>query len=242
MKGRQRTLLDTFWRDPQYSSLSTEDKFCLIYLSTCSYSNMIGVYTFVASIMAAEAGWDTCSQLWPVLERLEAKNYVEIDRSKSIIWVKMWWDNNTASTLLNNPKLRDKALNQIRSIPSHWQESFISTFLSLQDRDSSIKWFLNQELNPCLADRLKRLEATEDETSPEKPEVATSLTRPDTRVRNEIAKIVSRSKLPDEDMTGILEQISKLQEKGSTIRSPIAYATQLVKLAQAGTFVKPTSA
>ena len=58
MKGRQRTLLDTFWRDPQYSSLSTEDKFCLIYLSTCSYSNMIGVYTFVASIMAAEAGWD----------------------------------------------------------------------------------------------------------------------------------------------------------------------------------------
>lgn len=204
---------------------------------------MIGVYEFVSSIMAAETGWDTYSQLWPVLERLEAKNYVEIDRLQSIIWVKMWWDNNTASSLLNNPKLRDKAFNQIRSIPSHWQESFISTFLSLQDRDSSIKWFLSQELKPCLADRLERLEATESEVSTDDPQVATNLTqRFDTRTRNEIVKIVGSSKISDEDKAGILEQLSNAQENGNTIINPIGYIKGLIKLAHDGTFVKPVSA
>jgi len=119
---RQRTITDYFWRDPEISELSQEDKATLLYLLTSPSSNIIGVYQVVWRIAAAEMGW-TADQLLTVITRLKNLGLVEFNK-QGFIWVKTWWKHNSAIGAFS-PKLLAKAKKQCDEMPSEWLEGFL---------------------------------------------------------------------------------------------------------------------
>jgi len=120
---RQRTITDFFWRDPEISELSQEDKSTLLYLLTSPSSNIIGVYQVVWRIAAAEMGW-TADQLLAVITRLKNLGLVEFNK-QGFIWVKTWWKHNSAIGAFS-PKLLAKAKKQCDEMPGEWLEGFLN--------------------------------------------------------------------------------------------------------------------
>lgn len=121
---RQRTISDSFWRDPEISDLSQEDKATLLYLLTSPSSNIIGVYQVVWRIAAAEMGW-TAEQLVAVLRRLQSKGLVDFTDT-GWVWVKLWWKHNSAAGAFS-PKLRAIAKKQWAAMPDNWQVEFLKS-------------------------------------------------------------------------------------------------------------------
>ncbi len=116
---RQRTISDFFWRDPDISDLSQEDKATLLYFLTSPSSNIIGCYQVVWMIAAAEMGW-TKDQLLVVVRRLKAKELMEFN-DIGWVWVKIWWKHNSPGVALNpNSKLISHAKKQCAAIPTEW--------------------------------------------------------------------------------------------------------------------------
>jgi hypothetical protein len=128
--GRQRTIDDTaFWRSPKMAGRTQEDRATLSYLLTSPFSNIIGVYQIVPRIAASEMGWDTDSQLVPVLRRLSDSNFVQFDEDSSSVWVRIWWDHNSP-TMAVAGTLRQRTLEQIAAIPPQWRDAFIDDFVA----------------------------------------------------------------------------------------------------------------
>lgn len=128
--GRQRTIDDAaFWRSPRMAGRTQEDRSTLFYLLTSPFSNIIGVYQIVPRIAASEIGWDTESQLIPVVKRLCDAGFLEYDDDSGYVWVKIWWDNNSASMSVG-VSLRQKTYDQIRAMPESWQLPFLRDFLA----------------------------------------------------------------------------------------------------------------
>jgi len=121
---RQRTISDYFWRDPEISDLSQEDKATLLYFLTSPSSNIIGVYQVVWMIAAAEMGW-TKDQLLVVVRRLKAKELIDFNDA-GWIWVKIWWKHNSAAGAFS-PKLLQNARKQCAAIPSEWLDEFLDS-------------------------------------------------------------------------------------------------------------------
>lgn len=121
---RQRTISDYFWRDPEISDLSQEDKATLLYFLTSPSSNIIGVYQIVWMIAAAEMGW-TKDQLLVVVKRLKAKMLIDCNDA-GWIWVKIWWKHNSAAGAFS-PKLLQNARKQCAAIPSEWLDEFLES-------------------------------------------------------------------------------------------------------------------
>ena len=120
---RQRTISDFFWRDPDISDLSQEDKATLLYFLTSPSSNIIGCYQVVWMIAAAEMGW-TKDQLLVVVKRLRAKDLIDFNDA-GWVWVKIWWKHNSPGVALSiKSKLIQHAKKQCASIPSVWVDSF----------------------------------------------------------------------------------------------------------------------
>lgn len=126
MNGRQRTISDSFWRDPALANLSIEDKATLAYCLTSPSSNTIGVYPIVPRVCAAEMGW-TSEQFSIVLGRLDQLGIVKFSPEKSWVWVCIWFSHNHASQILG-PKLVDRTLEQIRAIPDCWRSDWVTAF------------------------------------------------------------------------------------------------------------------
>lgn len=127
--GRQRTVDDAnFWRSPSIAECTQEDKATLLYLLTSPSSNVVGVYQIVLRVAAAEMGW-TAEQLAPVLRRLQGANLIRYDEARCFVWVRVWWDHNSARMAVG-PKLRDRTLSQIGKIPREWLEEFLGDFLA----------------------------------------------------------------------------------------------------------------
>lgn len=119
---RQRTISDFFWRDPQISDLTQEDKATLLYLLTSPSSNIIGVYQVVPRIAAAEMGW-TADQLIGVFKRLQMKGLIDfID--PGWVWIKIWWNHNSAAGAFS-PKLLQNAKKQCAAMPTGWLDEFL---------------------------------------------------------------------------------------------------------------------
>jgi hypothetical protein len=118
---RQRTISDFFWRDPEISDLSQEDKATLLYFLTAPSSNIVGCYKVVWMIAAAEMGW-TKDQLFVVAKRLRARDLIDFTES-GWIWVKEWWKHNSAKGAFS-PKLFENAKKQCASIPVEWRNLF----------------------------------------------------------------------------------------------------------------------
>lgn len=121
---RQRTICDFFWRDPEISDLSQEDKSTLLYLLTSPSSNIIGVYQVVPRIVAAEMGW-TADQFMIVLQRLQLKGLIDFTNA-GWVWVKIWWKHNSAPGAFS-PKLKENSKKQIAVMPSEWKEQFLQS-------------------------------------------------------------------------------------------------------------------
>ena len=101
----------------------------LAYLLTCPFSNIIGAYEFVPRIAASEMGWDSDSQLMPVLRRLTDCNFVKLDEGLSYVWVRIWWEHNSP-TMAVGGTLRQRTFDQIAAIPPQWRDEFIDDFVS----------------------------------------------------------------------------------------------------------------
>ena len=121
---RQRTISDYFWRDPEISDLSQEDKATLLYFLTSPSSNIIGVYQIVWMIAAAEMGW-TKDQLLVVVKRLKTKNLIDCNDA-GWIWVKVWWKHNSAAGAFS-PKLLQNARKQCAELPAEWLDEFLES-------------------------------------------------------------------------------------------------------------------
>lgn len=120
---RQRTISDFFWRDPDISDLSQEDKATLLYFLTSPSSNIIGCYQVVWMIAAAEMGW-TKDQLLVVVKRLKGKSLIDFNEA-GWVWVKIWWKHNSPGVALNpNSKLISHAKKQCAVIPVEWLFEF----------------------------------------------------------------------------------------------------------------------
>jgi hypothetical protein len=107
---------------------SQEDKATLLYLLTSPYSNIIGVYQIVPRIAAAEMGW-TADQLLTILKRLNDSNIALFDVESGFVWVKNWWDHNSAKMAVATT-LRSKTLSQIDAVPASWRDEFLPDFLN----------------------------------------------------------------------------------------------------------------
>jgi len=120
---RQRTISDFFWRDPEISDLSQEDKATLLYFLTSPSSNIIGCYQVVWMIAAAEMGW-TKDQLLVVAKRLKVRGLLDFNEA-GWVWVKIWWKHNSPAVALNiNSKLVAHAKKQCAVIPFEWLADF----------------------------------------------------------------------------------------------------------------------
>jgi hypothetical protein len=121
---RQRTISDFFWRDPEISDISQEDKATLLYFLTSPSSNIIGIYQVVWRIAAAEMGW-TADQLIVVVKRLQQMGLIEFTDA-GWIWVKIWWKHNSAAGAFS-PKLIQNARKQLAAMPSEWLDTFLKS-------------------------------------------------------------------------------------------------------------------
>ncbi|MEB0122243.1 hypothetical protein QN391_16280 [Pseudomonas sp. CCI1.2] len=134
--GRQRTINDKkFWNSPKMAGRTQEDRATLVYLLTCTSSNIAGSYSIVPRIAAAEMGWDTESQFMPVLKRLCDSGFIKYDAETSFVWVRIWWEHNSPKMALA-PTLRQKSIKQIREMPAHWISDYLDDMVErLQDSD-----------------------------------------------------------------------------------------------------------
>jgi hypothetical protein len=126
---RQRTISDFFWRDPQISDLSQEDKATLLFFLTSPSSNIIGVYQVVWAIAAAEMGW-TKDQLLVVSKRLQNRDLIDFN-DEGWVFVKIWWKHNSAASAFS-PKLMGNAKKQCEAMPNEWLDEFLNQLDSLK--------------------------------------------------------------------------------------------------------------
>lgn len=105
-----------------------EDRFALLYLLTCPASNIIGSYAIIPRIAAAEIGWDTESQLLPVLRRLSDSGFIKYDSETSFVWVCIWWEHHHPKVAMG-PMLVKKTIKQIREMPSSWFSEYLKDLL-----------------------------------------------------------------------------------------------------------------
>lgn len=105
---------------------TTEDKTALLHLLTSQVSNIIGAYSVVRRIAAAEIGWSQ-DQWLQVIERLRAEDLVWFEPGRMFVWVRIWWHHNLASQTLG-PKLRTRTIENIRQLPKPWLEPFLDAY------------------------------------------------------------------------------------------------------------------
>jgi hypothetical protein len=116
----------------------------LLHLLTAPDSNITGVYPLVPRIAGAEIGW-TVDQWLQVIHRLQDEDLARYDDLRLIVWVRIWWDHHSA-TQVTGPKLRARALEEIRRIPSEWMDDFLTDFKERLSDDQQ-NW-LDESLRP----------------------------------------------------------------------------------------------
>lgn len=142
--GRQRTINDANWRSVKMSGRTVEDRYALLYFLTSPFSNIVGAYELVISIAAPEMGWDSESQLKPVIKRLINEGFLECDQERGFVWVRDWWEHNSAKMAVG-PALIKKTIEQIRKIPAQWRYAYLADFMPRLDRNSKEFAALSQE-------------------------------------------------------------------------------------------------
>lgn len=245
--GRQRVIKDNFWRDPALATLTTEDKYGLLYLHSSPFSNTIGVYSFVPSIMAAELGWDTNSQLWPVLQRLADKDLLAINVQASYLWVKTWWGHNAANGL--GATVKTKAVREIQVMPADWQLEYIHDLLPrLLSNQDTYKWFkaeLTAALPGLSLDRLPLAYPSSTDGQARNTNLQTksiSNSAPASQAAGDAYKLSAKVEsqmngLSEDQKRTIRHQVARSSANGGIRTSPEIYAQSLITMARKGLLV-----
>ncbi|WP_368655616.1 hypothetical protein ABRY94_04080 [Castellaniella ginsengisoli] len=126
--SRQRTINDQIWRSNRLSGCTVEDRYALFYFLTSPFSNVIGAYEIVIRGAASEMGWDPDSQLMPVMRRLIDAGILDFDPQANYIWIKDWWDHNSAK-MAAATTLRKKTFEQIAALPQGWRDAYVNDFI-----------------------------------------------------------------------------------------------------------------
>lgn len=76
---------------------------------------------------------------------LQDEGLARYDHVRYVVWVRIWWDHHT-TTQVTGPKLRTRALEEIRRIPSEWLDDFLRDFKERLTVDQQ-RW-INEALRP----------------------------------------------------------------------------------------------
>ncbi|PWK36419.1 hypothetical protein [Cupriavidus plantarum] len=136
--SRQRTINDQIWRSNRLSGCTVEDRYALFYFLTSPFSNVIGAYEIVLRVAASEMGWDVESQLMNVIRRLVDADLIYFDAESNHVWVKVWWDHNSAKMAVAST-LRKKTLEQIAALPECWRNDYAGDFINRLPADDSLR-------------------------------------------------------------------------------------------------------
>ncbi|TAL90231.1 MAG: hypothetical protein EPN62_09945 [Candidimonas sp.] len=122
--SRQRVINDGFWRSNRMAGRTVEDRYALFYFLTSPFSNIVGAYEIVISIAASEMGWDSESQMLPVMKRLVDAGYIAYDPESQFVWIRDWWEHNSPKMAVSS-KLQQKTFEQIAQLPESWRDAYI---------------------------------------------------------------------------------------------------------------------
>lgn len=136
--SRQRTINDQIWRSNRLSGCTVEDRYALFYFLTSPFSNVIGAYEIVLRVAASEMGWDVESQLMNVIRRLVDADLIYFDADANHVWVKVWWDHNSAKMAVAST-LRKKTLEQIAALPERWRNDYAGDFINRLPADEPLR-------------------------------------------------------------------------------------------------------
>ena len=136
--SRQRTINDQIWRSNRLSGCTVEDRYALFYFLTSPFSNVIGAYEVVLRVAASEMGWDVESQLINVIRRLVDADLVYFDADANYVWVKVWWDHNSAKMAVAST-LRKKTLQQIEALPERWRNDYVDDIINRLPADDPLR-------------------------------------------------------------------------------------------------------
>ncbi|MDY7545505.1 hypothetical protein QN360_09145 [Glaciimonas sp. CA11.2] len=257
--GRQRTINDTeFWRSPKMAGRTQEDRAVLFYLLTGPYSNIIGVYPIVPRIAASEMGWDSDSQLVPVLKRLAEAKFIEFDPESGFVWVHVWWDHNSAKMAVATT-LRQNTFEQISQIPDEWRDDFVTDFVTRLPTRAQNKQGEVKNLRALIESELGIVNSHEDKVAIPYPYPIDREAGNVTTNGNSISNTTTNEKLDfphalsvteihnvttllaslSLDMAQqLLDELAGVMAEGKKIKtSPVNYLHGLVKIYRAGTFV-----
>lgn len=221
--GRQRTIRDqAFWRSPRLLNCSTEDKVALLHLLTAPDSNITGVYPLVPRIAGAEIGW-TAEQWLQVMHRLQDEGLANYDLVKYVVWVRIWWDHHSA-TQVTGPKLRARAVEEIRRIPSDWLDDFLRDFNNRLDdgQQRLISDALLPRSNPAVEDvsvpKACGIDTVSDQgqhnSKPQPQPQPQPQPSPETKTTNLSSSEVDMSGIPTEHRTDVHRGIVKARTTG----------------------------
>ncbi|WP_235181218.1 hypothetical protein [Bordetella bronchiseptica] len=99
---------------------------------------MIGAYEVVLRVAASEMGWDVESQLINVIRRLVDADLIYFDADANYVWVKVWWDHNSAKMAVAST-LRKKTLQQIEALPERWRNDYVDDFINRLPADDPLR-------------------------------------------------------------------------------------------------------
>ncbi|AZY51392.1 hypothetical protein [Bordetella avium] len=139
--SRQRTINDQIWRSNRLSGCTVEVRYALFYFLTSPFSNVIGAYEVVLRVAASEMGWDPDSQLMPVMRRLIDAGILDFDPQANYIWIKDWWDHNSAKMAVATT-LRKRTLEQIAALPRGWRDAYVNDFIDRLPTEDPLRKFV----------------------------------------------------------------------------------------------------
>lgn len=227
--GRQRTIRDqNFWRSPRLLNCTTEDKVALLHLLTAPDSNITGVYPLVPRIAGAEIGW-TVDQWLQVIHRLQDEDLARYDDVRLIVWVRIWWDHHSASQV-TGPKLRARALEEIRRIPSEWMDDFLTDFKERlsDDHQNWLDESLRPRSNRCVEEVAHgcRIDTVSNKVLPNTKQQPKQST--ETPTSQPTSRELDMSGIPPEHRTDVHRAIVK-----ATVSGKLRYRPQLIVNAMA---------
>ncbi|MFM0512078.1 hypothetical protein [Paraburkholderia sp. RL17-373-BIF-A] len=252
--GRQRTIDDAaFWRSPKMAGRTHEDRAMLAYLLTCPFSNIIGVYEFVPRIAASEMGWDSDSQLMPVLRRLTECRFVKLDEDLSYLWVRIWWEHNSP-TMAVGGTLRQRTLDQIAAVPPQWRDEFIDDFIARLPSESkkvgNLQVVVEAALRPLrVADRVSipytyAIDTRRGNTNDNSiiNTTTTPLRYPE-MLTHEQRRTAEKAVLPFGLVCAqqLLDELSLRLDNGDVKHGPLPYLAGLIRAAESGEFTATAS-
>lgn len=134
--GRSRIFNTAFWKDPDLTDLTTEERFTLFLFLTCEESGVIGVYRVMWRAVGVGAGW-TEPQVLNALKHLQDKGLIEFDEVSGWVWVKEWWKHNSLKGAFTG-NVQKKAYEELGCVPAMWRGGVIQ-WLKKYDPDGVLQ-------------------------------------------------------------------------------------------------------